>query len=111
MANELEHQLGTILNDPAMMQKIMTVAKSLSNPPAETPTKDPCLNNDVDIALLQKLSGLVTQNGIDQHQKSLLAALSPFLSKVRIQKLETAMRAAQMAKLASSIISPPKSGR
>ena len=111
MANELEQQLGAILNDPAMMHKIMTVANSFSSESQDPPQKNNSASNGIDIELIQKFSGLISQSGIDQQQKSLLSALSPFLSKGRIQKLENAMRAARMAKLAGSFVNPSKLGR
>ena len=41
--------------------------------------------------------------GIDRNQRSLLKALSAYVSKSRINKLERAMRAANIARQASSL--------
>ena len=49
------------------------------------------------------------QTGIDQKQKSLLSALSPYVNSRRISKLERAMRAARMASMAGIFLNP--SGR
>ena len=54
--------------------------------------------------MLQRLSGLARQSGIDSQQRTLLTALKPYLSDERVSKLEKAMRAAKLAKLASSIL-------
>ena len=59
---------------------------------------------DIDIGMLQKLSGFARQSGIDKEQQALLRALGPYLSQGRITKLEKAMRAAKMARLASSFL-------
>ena len=67
-----------------------------ANPTQEVPA--------VDLALVQKLSGLAGQSGIDQQQKALLQALHPYLSQSRVSKLEKAMRAAKMARLASGFL-------
>ena len=44
------------------------------------------------------------QTGIDSNQKSLLHALSPYLSTNRVQKLERAMQAARLAGAASAFL-------
>ena len=49
------------------------------------------------------LSGLAGQANIDNDQRTLLKALTPYLSHNRIHKLEKAMRAARMAGMASVI--------
>lgn len=57
------------------------------------------------MAMLQKLIGVARQSGIDKNQQNLLKALSPYLSRERIVKLEKAMRAAKIAALASTALS------
>ena len=54
--------------------------------------------------MLQKLAGLASSAGVDQEQKALLTALGPYLSRDRVHRLEKAMQAAKMAKLASSFL-------
>lgn len=107
--SELEEKLGGILSDPAMMQQIMGMAKMLSGSGTgpETP-KDPppeqAASPQFDPKMLQALSGIARQGGIDQHQDSLLKALHPYLSPNRISKLERAMSAARMASAASAFL-------
>ena len=106
----MEEKLGTILNNPEMMQQIMTLAQSLgSNPPKQqNAPREPEIpaspNPGLDLSMIQKLSGLAGQSSIDQQQRQLLTALSPYLSKDRVSKLENAMRAAKMARLASAFL-------
>ena len=101
--DDLQARMGAILNDPEMMERISSMAQSLSasqeseQQPPQQPTELP----NIDIGLLQKLAGIAGQTGIDHNQKNLLHALNPYLSSERISKLERAMRAASMAKLAS----------
>lgn len=103
----LEEKLGAVLNNPQMMQQIMTMAQTLNSQtakedaPAEAP---PAPSPEIDFAALQKLTNFARQGNIDKDQKELLKALSPFLSKERIFKLEKAMRAAKMAKFASAAL-------
>ena len=104
--DQFQEQLGTILQNPEMMQKIMTMAQSLSetqphaNAQAQSaPSQAPI--PDIDPGMLQKLSGIAGQSSIDKNQQNLLTALAPYLSNERIGKLEKAMRAAKMASMAS----------
>lgn len=104
--SELEEKLNSVLSDPKMMQQIMSMAQSIGG---STPQKDDTTANkdvmpEIDLGMLQKLSGIAGQSGIDKNQQTLLKALTPYLSRERIAKLEKAMRAAKMARLASSLI-------
>lgn len=104
--DDLENKLGAILNDPDMMQKIMSLASTLNAPPPapEPPKSEPVQQPQIDLSMLQKLSGLAGQSSIDKNQKNLLHALSPYLSRQRINRLEKAMQAARLAKLASGFL-------
>lgn len=104
--DDLQTRMGAILNDPEMMKKISAMAQSLSlnqDPQQQAPPQpqqQPTLPN-IDPGMLQKLAGFAGQTGIDNNQKTLLHALNPYLSNERISKLERAMRAASMARMAS----------
>ena len=102
----MEDKIGTILQNPEMMQKIMAMAQSLGSAQEaqEVPPEKPPNMPDIDLGMLQKMSGLARQGSIDKQQQALLRALHPYLSSQRIQKLETAMRAAKMAKVAASML-------
>ncbi len=101
--SELEDQLNGILSDPQAMQKIMAMAKSLSGPGDSPPPKPEGLPN-FDLGTMQKLANFANQSSIDKNQQTLLVALKPYLCRERIAKLEKAMRAAKMAKLASGLL-------
>ena len=118
---DMQQKLNSILNDPEMMQKIMTMAQALgqsqgqgqsqeqskeeapkpSPPPqqASMPSMPP-----IDPMMLQRIAGIAQQSGIDKNQQALLRALRPYLSRERISKLEKAMRAAKIAGVASSVL-------
>ena len=100
--DEMERKLGSVLGNPELMQKIMAMAQSLGQP--SEPPQEPPGNPEIDIAMLQRLSGLARRSGIDSQQRALLAALKPYLSSERVSKLEKAMRAAKLARLASSVL-------
>lgn len=105
----MEEKIGTILSNPQLMQQIMSMAQSLNqsaDPPQKPqPKQEPSPSiPDIDPAMIKKLSGLAGLSSVDREQQALLTALSPYLSRERIGKLEKAMRAAKMARLASSLL-------
>ena len=111
--SEMEEKLGAILSNPQMMQQIMSMARAMSPPPepqgrpeqppepAPPASAPPALP---DFSVMQKLAGMTRQSGIDKNQQALLRALSPYISRERSAKLEKAMRAAKMARLASAFL-------
>lgn len=103
-----QSQMNSILQNPEMMEKIMSMAQSLSQGQTEEARpqeQQPELLPNIDLATIQKLSGFISQSNIDQNQRSLLNALLPYLNSSRIAKLEKAMRATKLATLASSLLS------
>lgn len=103
--SEMEERLNSVLNNPQMMQQIMAMAQSFggqSGKDEAQPTNE--APPEIDLGMLQKLSGLAGQTGIDKDQRSLLRALTPYLTRERITKLEKAMRAAKMARMATTLM-------
>lgn len=100
----LEQQLGAVLNNPEMMQQIMAMAQAMGTSSPEPKPNEPPPMPDIDIGMLQKLSGLAGQSAIDREQQALLKALGPYLTTRRIHKLENAMRAARMARIAATAL-------
>ena len=96
---EMEDKIGAILNDPNMMQQLMSMAQAMGAPQKTTPAP-----NEPDLAMIQKLSGLAQNSAIDSREKALLNALGAYLSAERITKLEKAMRAAKLARVASTLL-------
>ena len=105
---EMEDKISAVLNNPQLMQQIMAMANSLGQQQGTTeqqkPVKEQSVPSIPDPALLQKLSGLAASTGTDSQQKALLSALGPYLSRDRVRRLEKAMQAARMAKLASAFL-------
>lgn len=99
--DSMEEKIDSILSNPDMMEKIMTMAQSLGGSRQDPPTEG---LPEMDPKMLQRLSGLAKQGNIDAQQKDLLHALGPYLSRQRIQKLEKAMRAAKMASFAAAAL-------
>lgn len=110
----MEQKLNSILSDPDMMSKIMSMAQSLGAGSDSAGQKEqsrqqeqpyPALPSGAELALLQKLQGFAQGSSIDREQQALLHALSPYLAGERIKKLEKAMRAARIASVASGFLS------
>lgn len=97
--------INAILENPELMQKIMAMAQSLnaSSAPEPQPQEPASAFPDLDMGLIQKLSGIIGKTGIDNNQQTLLSALRPYLNGDRISRLERAMRAAKLAGLASGL--------
>lgn len=108
--SELEEKLGSILNNPQLMQQIMGMAQTLGSqqPNRDEPKAPPQQQSsplpDFDPRLLQGLARIAGQSGTDTNQQALLNALSPYLSRSRVHKLERAMHAARMAGVASAFL-------
>lgn len=105
--DQMEDKLGTILNNPQLMGQIMNMAQSLGQSqqaPPPPPREEPQNLPNFDPAMLQKLSSMAGQAGVDGNQQALLRALNPYLSRRKVEKLEKAMRAAKMARMASGFL-------
>lgn len=105
---DMEDKLGAILNNPQMMQQIMSMAQALNvaqDPPQPEMKKNEKSQLDFDPILLEKVMSIAGNIGIDSNQQTLLCALRPYLTGGRIQKLEKAMRAAKLANAASAAFS------
>ena len=100
--DQMEDKLGAILNNPQLMGQIMSMAQSLGNSPPPQP--EPSAQLNFDPAMLQQLSAVMGQSNIDSNQQTLLRALNPYLSGRKVEKLERAMRAAKMARMASGFL-------
>ena len=106
---ELEEKLAAVMNNPEMMEKIMSLAGSFGSATPEReesapPRQEQPVFPEVDISMLKKLSGFAQQSGIDKNQQALLHALAPYISSHRVARLERAMRAAKMAGLATNLL-------
>ena len=106
--DDMEEKLGSILNNPQMMQQIMSMAQSMggqTNMKSDSSVRQDLPLPEIDMATIQKISGLAQKSSIDKREQALLRALGAYLSTERIGKLERAMRAAKIAQIASSALS------
>ena len=93
---ELEDRLNSILSDPGQMEKIAGLARSLMGGDGAAPEP-----SAPDAGLLKKLGGLMAQNTqTPSREQALLAAMRPWLSERRREKMDRALQLARMARLA-----------
>ena len=97
--SEFEDRLNSILNDPAQMDRITAMAKSLmGSGEAEPPRKaDVGGLEGLDLGRMMKsLGGGATSD----NKRALLEAMKPYLSTHRREKLDRAMKLAKMIGMA-----------
>lgn len=106
----LEQAIGAILQDPAQMQSLLAFAGSLgisppeapptkaAPPPPQAPAPPVSSSNEALGELLQKAGKL------DKRQENLLNALKPFLKPERREKIDRAMQAARLSRLAGAAL-------
>ena len=101
---DLESAISGILSDPEAMAGILSMAKSLGlgsqepseAPPGETPDGS---------GLSDTVAGLLSAAGhLNGKQTALLQALRPFLKESRRHKLDRAMQAARISRIAGYAI-------
>ncbi len=96
---ELEDGLNQVLNNPAQMEKIANLAKSLMGGEAQEQSVG---TPDFDMGVIQKISGLMRDSSAaDSKDRRLLDAMRPFLSEKRRSKMDKAVKLAKMAHIAS----------
>jgi len=105
--SDFEDRLNSILNDPAQMEKITSMAKSLmgggeiaQEQPEKQKDKEPGLFETFDPAMLGRLTKVVGGMNHRDDKRALLEAMKPYLSQRRREKLERAMKLAKMIHIA-----------
>lgn len=110
--DEINEKINTVLNNPQMMQQIMALAQSLGQSGSPSQQDQPVSSkpgsesaSPLDASALARLGKLAQRCNIDKDEQTLLRALSPYLSKYKLARLERAMQAAKMAGVASAFLS------
>lgn len=113
----LEQAIGAVLQDPQQLQKILALAQSLGLSPPEAPAAPPPPKPPKPAAAItppdeqapedrgSALRALLQQAGkLDRRQENLLNALKPFLKPERREKVDRAMQAARISRLAGAAL-------
>lgn len=106
--DELSEQLGRILSDPAQMAQIESLAASLGlgSPSAGEEPSSPAAAPEA-AALGKLLPLLAEQSG---REAQLFAALRPYLSEENQRRVDRAIRAAKLSRLAKLAVRQLGSG-
>lgn len=101
--DDFQEKLGSILANPQLMGQIMNMAQSMgrSQPP---PMQNPPRQQSPEQAMLKALMSR-PQAAQNKQQQNLLAALRPFLAAEKFSRLERALQAAQLAQMATAMLS------
>lgn len=117
--DELEHKISELLSNPEGMEQLMSLARSLSgggekaaaaDPPSSEP---PPLGGAFDPAMMSKVIGMLGKlNEQDSGKKNaLIAALKPYLSEARRDKVDRALSLMRMTKLARAALTESEGGK
>lgn len=117
--SELEDKISQVLSNPEQMAQISRIAQSLmggegaadTTPPGQSPSA-PDGAGGLDAAMIARLARAAGAGGQDAGGKSaaLLAALRPYLSEKRRDKLQRAMKLARLARLARFALADGEGG-
>jgi len=103
---EFEDKLNSVLSNPQMMQQIMSMAGSFSQPTPAPPQKEPASTAQMpfDPGAMQGMMELLRGTQLDRRQQNLLNALGAYLPCEKISRLQKAMQASRVAKYASAAL-------
>lgn len=100
---DLESKISDILSDPDAMAGILSMAKSLGLGTPEKP--DEPQTADQDNGIPDTVAGLLSAAGhLNGKQTALLQALRPFLKESRQNKIDRAIQAARISRIAGYAI-------
>lgn len=108
--SEFEDRINSILGDPAQMDKITKIAKSLMGGETAEPEERSGVDNPLaalfgsdgeEMAALGRISrALGAQSEQDREKTALLEAMKPYLSEKRRRKMDKAMKIARLTRIA-----------
>ena len=99
---EFEDRLGSILSNPDLMGKIMSMANSMNQqPPPPPPQPTGCGSIPFDPGAMAGMMQMLKATQLEPRQRQLLQALRGFVPEDRLVRLEKAMQASLIAKFAS----------
>ena len=111
--SELEDKLSGVLNSPEQMARIMQLAQSLSGgeaPPGaekEPPRGEKEASSPfegLDPKMIALLSRLASELSASSGKEQLIAAIKPYLSRERGEKIDKAAKIARLAKIAQAAL-------
>lgn len=99
--SDFEDRLNSILNDPAQMDRIAAMAKSLIGGEGGT-AQAPKQSMPMDLPDMGRLMSAFGSGGGTDNKRALLEAMKPYLAPHRREKLDRAMKLAKMIGMAEA---------
>lgn len=99
--DELEERINSVLSDTQQMEKITRLAQSIMAGGSQN-TENAALNDmGIDMNMLSRISRLMSAGDArEKNERTLLEAMTPYLSERRRGKMERALKIAKLARLA-----------
>ncbi len=116
MDGDIGAMLQSVLSDPEQMAQITRMAQGLmqaqpapSAPPQEVGSPPPAAGGQTSFSegeakLLSSLGSLFSQNGGKSRSTALLVAMRPYMKPEKQEKLDRAMKLAQMFHIVSAVM-------
>ncbi|NLV49164.1 MAG: hypothetical protein GXY20_00550 [Clostridiales bacterium] len=103
---EFEKKLNSLLSDPGSMERVMQLAKSLAG--SEKASEDTSSLSGADAVLdpelLKLFTGAMREFNSSGDAAAIVAALKPFLSNDRAERIDRALGIARLAKIARKLL-------
>lgn len=108
MDGDIGELLQSVLSDPEQMGKITAMAQSLMGGGESAGGQDapaaPAHKPEGETMLLRSLSGLLTKQSAPSRSTALLTAMRPYMRPEKQEKLDRAMQAARLARVAGEVM-------
>jgi thioredoxin-like negative regulator of GroEL len=111
--SELEDKLNSLLNNPAEINKIAQMAKSLFDTGQDEKDKDKggetllqslsSLGEGLNPKIIGELGKIMSDRGGSESKRAILEAMKPYLNEKRRKKMEQAIQIAKLARLAEIV--------
>ena len=99
--DELEERINSVLSDTQQMEKITRLAQSIMAGGSQNTENAAVSDMGIDMNMLSRISRLMNAgNDRDKNERTLLEAMTPYLSERRRGKMERALKIAKLARLA-----------
>ena len=99
--DELEERINSVLSDTQQMEKITRLAQSIMAGGSQNTENSAVSDMGIDMNMLSRISRLMSAGDArEKNERTLLEAMTPYLSERRRGKMERALKIAKLARLA-----------
>ena len=99
--DELEERINSVLSDTQQMEKITRLAQSIMAGGSQNTENAAPNDMGIDMNMLSRISRLMSAGDArEKNERTLLEAMTPYLSERRRGKMERALKIAKLARLA-----------